>query len=71
MEETTPSSGAPVCRRLRTRMYYVLGRDHLDLQSDAPNAQYWCARTTIVLGPDDTYCSPSMCQPGRACFENA
>jgi len=71
MEETTPLSGAPVCRRLRTRMYYVVGRDHPDLQSDGSNAQYWCARTTIVLGPDDLYCSPSTCQPGRACFEIA
>ena len=70
MQEATPLSAVPVCRRLRTRMYYVVGRDHPDLQSDAPNAQYWCARTTIVMGPDDHYCSPTACQPGRACFEN-
>jgi hypothetical protein len=58
-----------VCSRLRTRMYYVAGRDHEDLREGAPNAQYWCALTTTALGPDDTYCSPSACRPSRGCFE--
>ncbi len=63
------TSGIQVCRRLRTRMYYVVGRDHADLQEESPNAQYWCAKTAVVLGPDDVYCSPTVCQPGRGCFE--
>ena len=58
-----------VCRRLRTKMYYVMGRDHLDLVEGSPTAQYWCSRTTTVLGPDDVYCSPHSCQPHRGCFE--
>ena len=69
MEDATQS--VPVCRRLRTRMYYVVGREHLDLQQESPSAQYWCARTAVVLGPDDLYCSPTTCQPGRSCFEEA
>ena len=46
----------PVCKRLRTKMYYVMGRDHVDLRESSPTAQYWCSRTAV-------------CQPGRACFE--
>jgi hypothetical protein len=57
-----------VCQHLRTKMYYVLGRDHVDLREPSPTAQYWCARTATVMGPDDVYCSPEACQPGRACF---
>ena len=34
-------------------MYYVMGRDHVDLRESSPTAQYWCARTATVLGPDD------------------
>jgi hypothetical protein len=51
-------------------MYYVVGRDHADLREAAPNAQYWCARTATVLGPDDVYCSPGVCRPERACYED-
>lgn len=58
-----------VCRRLRTKMYYVMGRDHVDLRVSSPTAQYWCSRTATVMGPDDVYCSPEVCQPQRACFE--
>jgi len=50
-------------------MYYVKGRDHEDLRRSGHEAQYWCAKTTTVLGPDDVYCSPEACRPGRACFE--
>lgn len=59
-----------VCKQLRTRMYYILGRDHQDLEENAPNAQYWCAVTTTVLGPDDVYCSPRVCKQNRSCFEH-
>ena len=69
MPESQGTDAAPVCRRLRTRMYYVVGRDHVDLRERAPNAQYWCARTATVLGPDDVYCDPEVCRPERACFE--
>ena len=64
----TPRARA-VCKRLRTKMYYVMGRDHVDLREASPTAQYWCSRTATVLGPDDVYCAPGVCQPGRACFE--
>jgi hypothetical protein len=58
-----------VCRHLRTKMYYVLGRDHVDLRVTSPTAQYWCAQTAVVLGPDDVYCSPESCQAHRGCFD--
>ncbi len=58
-----------ICKRLRSKMYYVVGRDHLDLAESSGTAQYWCARSVTVLGPDDILCCPEMCRPGRACFE--
>ena len=42
----------PVCRRLRTKMYYVVGRDHPNLRVSSPTAQYWCSHTTTVMGLD-------------------
>jgi hypothetical protein len=60
---------AQVCKRLRTRMYYIVGRDADDLQRSVSDAQYWCARTATVLGPDDVFCSPELCRASRACFE--
>ena len=65
--ETAPREKA-VCRRLRTKMYYVMGRDCVELREASPTAQYWCALTATVLGPDDVYCSPRVCHAGRACF---
>ncbi len=65
----TTTADTPVCKRLRSKMYYVMGREHVDLRVSSPNSQYWCARTATVLGPDDVYCSPEMCQAHRACFE--
>lgn len=57
------------CKRLRTKMYYVVGRSHVDLTRNSPTAQYWCSLTTTVMGPDDIYCSPDVCRAGRACYE--
>ena len=48
----------PVCRRLRTKMYYVLGREHVNLRVSSPTAQYWCSLTATVMGPDDAAVQP-------------
>ena len=63
------SDETPVCRRLRTKMYYVVGREHVNLRVSSPTAQYWCSLTATVIGPDDLPCSPEGCQPDRSCFE--
>jgi hypothetical protein len=60
---------APICRRLRTKMYYVVGRDAVELSESSPTAQYWCSLTTTVIGPDELPCSPEMCGTHRGCFE--
>jgi hypothetical protein len=60
---------APVCRRLRTKMYYVLGREAVNLRVSSPTAQYWCSHTATVMGPDDEPCSPESCRTDRGCFE--
>jgi hypothetical protein len=62
-------AGRPVCKRLRTKGYYVTGPDDVDLVEFSSTASYWCARTVTILGPDDILCAPEACQPGRACFE--
>lgn len=59
----------PVCRRLRTKMYYVVGREHVNLRVSSPTAQYWCSLTTTVMGPDEVPCSPEACHTARGCFE--
>ncbi len=59
----------PVCRRLRTKMYYLGGREHVNMRISSPNAQYWCSLTTTALGPDALPCRPESCQAHRACFE--
>jgi hypothetical protein len=60
---------APVCRRLRTKMYYVVGREHVNLRVSSPTAQYWCSLTATVMGPDDEPCTPEWCNERRGCFE--
>jgi hypothetical protein len=63
------AASKPVCRRLRTKMYYVAGRDHVNLRVSSPTAQYWCSHTTTVMGLDDLPCSPESCRAHRSCFE--
>jgi hypothetical protein len=67
--EAREAAETPVCRRLRTKMYYVVGREHVNLRVSSPTAQYWCSLTATVMGPDDEPCSPECCQPDRGCFE--
>ena len=57
------------CPRLRTKMYYVLGRQAVNLRTSSPTSQYWCSRTGTVIGPDDVCCSPELCGSNRACYE--
>ncbi len=59
----------PVCKRLRTKGYYVTGPDDVDLVEFSSTASYWCAHTLTVLGPDDILCAPEACRLGRTCFE--
>jgi hypothetical protein len=59
----------PVCEQLRTKMYYVVGREHVNLRVTSPTAQYWCAHTTTAMGPDSLPCNPDSCQTHRGCFE--
>jgi hypothetical protein len=59
----------PVCKRLRSRGFYLTEPDEVEHFEFSPESSCWCARTSIVLGPDDILCSADMCLPGRSCFE--
>jgi hypothetical protein len=59
----------PRCKQLRSRLEAILGRDGAASEDSVPNAQYWCAVTTTVLGPDAVYCSARACTSRRPCFE--
>jgi len=67
--DANENAHASVCTRLRTKMYYVVGREHVNMRVSSPSAQYWCSLTTTVMGPDSLPCSPETCQGHRACFE--
>ena len=71
MPTAVPSAEPDIipCKRIRTKMYYVLGRHAVDLRHSSPTSQYWCSRTATVIGPDDVCCSPELCQGNRACYE--
>ena len=62
-------TGIPVCKRLRSRGFYNAEPEETDHFEFSPESSCWCARTAIVLGPDDILCSLEMCQTDRACFE--
>lgn len=48
---------AKPAKRLRTKMYYLAGRDHVDFTEGSPSAQYWCALGVRTRQP------PSKCYP--------
>jgi hypothetical protein len=62
---------APRCTQLRSRLEAILGREAALVEETVPNAQYWCARTMTVLGPDEVYCSARACTEARSCFEKS
>ncbi len=62
-------SELPVCKRLRSRAFYLAEPEEAERFEFSPESSCWCARTVTILGPDDTLCSVDMCQPGRPCFE--
>lgn len=62
------ASDVTICRRLRTKSYYVMGRFHHEMGESSTTAQYWCLNTMLPFGPDGSYASPEGCLEGRCCF---
>ncbi|MBI3950120.1 MAG: hypothetical protein HY314_06665 [Acidobacteria bacterium] len=58
-----------LCRHIRTKMMYVMGRAELDLEIPSSTAQYTCLKTLSVIGADGGVVHMDDCQPGRSCFE--
>ena len=67
--DANENAHVPVCNRLRTKMYYVVGREHVNMRVSSPSAQYWCSLTATVMGPDSLPCSPETCQGHRGGFQ--
>ena len=68
------SSPPKVCRMLRTKTAFgaFSGNDDQPWQSgESTTAVFWCLSTMETAGPDDIYCHPETCKPGRACFQVA
>jgi hypothetical protein len=65
----TPAPAFELCRHIRTKMMYVMGRSELDLDIPSSTAQYTCLKTLSVIGPDGGVVSLLDCQAGRSCFE--
>lgn len=61
--ETTP------CQHLRTKAYFVDGRDAAELTASTPTAHYWCLKTMQVMGPDAALVCPENCHDSRSCFQ--
>ena len=58
-----------VCLHLRGSGYSEAGVRDANPVECSPTGSNWCTHTLTVLGPDDTLCSPEMCQPGRSCYQ--
>jgi len=65
----TPTPALQLCKHIRTKMMYVMGRSELDLSIPNSTAQYSCLKTLSVVGPDGGVVSLHDCQADRDCFE--
>jgi hypothetical protein len=59
------------CANLRTKkMYYQVYDDGSGTAGAGANANYWCIRTSKVIGPDEGFVGKRECVPGRDCFRS-
>jgi hypothetical protein len=64
------SAVSPLCARLRSKKYYMLGRPPLEEADILDASQHcWCQRTQQALGPDGDVVRPRDCVAGRECYE--
>ena len=61
------------CGCLRSKSAYgAFGEDLEHLESTmGATTTFWCLKTMGKAGPDEHYVHKSLCNPGRACYENA
>jgi hypothetical protein len=73
MSATRPSEPAPLsplCARLRSKKYFLLGRAPMTDEDILDASQHcWCSRTSQLLGPDGEPSHPGDCRAGRSCYE--
>jgi hypothetical protein len=70
MTENISSEPVELCRNLRTKMYYVMGRFHNESGESSSTAQYWCLLSMQSFGLDGSYACPEQCRIGRCCYED-
>lgn len=69
-ERVKNDTTVPVCRHLRTKMFYIseaLGLRYME--KTMPSESYWCMKTMTATGPDDQPVEPDECGRGRRCRE--
>lgn len=66
---TNTTTAIAICHHLRTKAYFVDGRDAAELSVSTPTAVYWCLKTMQVMGPDAGLVCPEECHSERQCFE--
>jgi hypothetical protein len=59
----------PCCKHLRCKSMYYRPDERAGLLHDEDAMGYWCARTNLVMGPDNDVARHQQCQAGRDCFE--
>ena len=70
MSENENAAPASRCARLRTKGSYLPPNPLADGRTPAGSttAVWWCLATMKMMGPDDGYVAPDVCQPRRSCF---
>jgi hypothetical protein len=57
------------CANLRCKSMYYRPDERPGLLHDSDTMPHYCLKTQAISGPDDKAARPSLCQPGRACYE--
>ena len=73
-QEKIEKINTPICKNLRTKMYYVNVADSQNAianEVDTFATQYWCLKTMQPVGPDEGYVHrDKCCNASRKCFES-
>jgi hypothetical protein len=69
MEKKYPTEKL-ICRYLKAKNSFgmIEGGENPWYGIDDPNTTFWCNKTSGPIGPDNLFCDPRSCKPGRKCY---